>query len=132
MPDFEYIVRTEGGARKTGSISAENYNLAIEKLQSQKLTVVKLNESDTSFDFVKPFLNRLSLEFEKFKNKVPLNILVFFSNIFPIKIFDTNFLNLKFILYKYPIELFIFYSLIIFILDSKKDSLTISNNIDKS
>ena len=65
MPDFEYIVRTEGGARKTGSISAENYNLAIEKLQSQKLTVVKLDESDTSFDFVKPFLNRLSLEFEK-------------------------------------------------------------------
>ena len=79
MPDFEYIVRTEGGARKTGSISAENYNLAIEKLQSQKLTVVKLDESDTSFDFVKPFLNRLSLEFEKIKTSVPLNVLVFFT-----------------------------------------------------
>ena len=79
MPDYDYIVRTEGGARKTGSISAENYNIAIEKLQSQKLTVVKLNETDTSFDFVKPFLNRLALEFEKFKSKVPLNILVFFT-----------------------------------------------------
>ena len=79
MPDFDYIVRTEGGARKTGSISADNYNLAIEKLQSQKLTVVKLNESDTSFDFVKPFLSRLSLEFEKIKNSIPLGILVFFT-----------------------------------------------------
>ena len=79
MPDFDYIVRTEGGARKTGSISAENYNAAVEKLQSQKLTVVKLNEADTSFDFVKPFLNRLSLEIEKIKNSVPLNILVFFT-----------------------------------------------------
>ena len=65
MSDFDYIVRTEGGARKTGSITAENYNSAIEKLQSQKFTVVKLNEADTSFDFVKPFLNRLSLEIEK-------------------------------------------------------------------
>ena len=79
MSDFDYIVRTEGGARKTGSITAENYNSAIEKLQSQKFTVVKLNEADTSFDFVKPFLNRLSLEIEKIKNSVPLNILVFFT-----------------------------------------------------
>ena len=79
MPDFDYIVRTEGGARKTGSITAANYNEAIDELQSQKLTVVKLNETDTSFDFVKPFLNRLSLEFEKLKNKIPLSILVFFT-----------------------------------------------------
>tara|TARA_Y100000996_G_scaffold158996_1_gene122827 strand:+ start:1635 stop:2876 length:1242 start_codon:yes stop_codon:yes gene_type:complete len=79
MPDFDYIVRTEGGARKTGKISASNYNEAIEELQNQKLTVVKLNETDTSFDFVKPFLNRFYLEIEKFKNKVPLSILVFFT-----------------------------------------------------
>ena len=79
MPDFDYIARTEGGARKTGKISAENYNIAVENLQSQKLTVVKLTETDTSFDFVKPFLNRLFLEIEKLKNRVPLNILVFFT-----------------------------------------------------
>ena len=29
MPDYNYIVRSEGGARKTGSISAKNYNEAI-------------------------------------------------------------------------------------------------------
>ena len=79
MPAFDYIVRNEKGGRKTGSISAENYNKAILKLQSEKLTVVKLKESDTSFDFVKPFLKRLSLEFEKFKNKVPITVLVFFT-----------------------------------------------------
>jgi type IV pilus assembly protein PilC len=79
MPTFDYIVRNEKGGRKTGSISAENYNKAILELQSEKLTVVKLKESDTSFDFVKPFLKRLSLEFEKFKNKVPITVLVFFT-----------------------------------------------------
>ena len=41
--------------------------------------VIKLNERDTSFDFFKPFLERLALEYEKFKNKVPLGILVFFT-----------------------------------------------------
>lgn len=79
MPAFDYIVRNEKGARKTGSISADNYNKAIEKLQNEKLTIVKLKESDTSFDFVKPFLKRLSLEFEKFKNQVPITVLVFFT-----------------------------------------------------
>ena len=79
MPDYNYIVRTEGGARKTGAISATNYNAAIEKLQSDNLVVIKLDERDTSFDFFKPFLERLALEYEKFTNKVPLGILVFFT-----------------------------------------------------
>ena len=34
MPDFNYIVRTESGTRKTGSISANNYNEAIDSLQA--------------------------------------------------------------------------------------------------
>ena len=78
MADFNYIVRTESGTRKTGSITANNYNEAIEKLQSDNLVVIKLTERDTSFDFFKPFLERLALEFDKFKNKVPLAVLVFF------------------------------------------------------
>ena len=79
MPNFDYIIRNESGSRKTGSIKADNYNQAIEKLQNDKNTVVKLKESDTSFDFIKPFINRLALEIEKFKNKVPITILVFFT-----------------------------------------------------
>ena len=38
MPAFDYIVRNEKGARKTGSISADNYNKAIEKLQNELIS----------------------------------------------------------------------------------------------
>ncbi|MBI65078.1 MAG: pilus assembly protein PilC [Candidatus Marinimicrobia bacterium] len=79
MPDFSYIARDEKGNRTTGEIKAENYNEAVENLQNDNLIVIKLSERDTSFDFIKPFINRLSLELEKFKNKVPLNVLVFFT-----------------------------------------------------
>ena len=72
MPNFDYIIRNESGSRKTGSLKAENYNEAVNKLQSDNNTVVKLSESDTSFDFIKPFINRLALETEKFKNKIPI------------------------------------------------------------
>ena len=79
MPNFDYIVRNEKGARKTGSITAENYNKAIENLQNQNLTIIKLKEADTSFDFIRPFLNRFFLELERIKNKVPITVLVFFT-----------------------------------------------------
>ena len=79
MVEFSYIARDEKGYRQTGNISSENYNTAVDKLQNDGLTIVKLTERDASFDFIKPFINRLSLEIETFKNKVPLNVLVFFT-----------------------------------------------------
>ena len=79
MAEFNYIARDEKGYRQTGNISSENYNTAVDKLQNDGLTIVKLTERDASFDFIKPFINRLSLEIETFKNKVPLNVLVFFT-----------------------------------------------------
>ena len=79
MAEFSYIARDEKGYRQTGNISSENYNTAVDKLQNDGLTIVKLTERDASFDFIKPFINRLSLEIETFKNKVPLNVLVFFT-----------------------------------------------------
>ena len=79
MAEFSYIVRDEKGYRQTGNISSDNYNSAVEKLQSDGLTIIKLTERDASFDFVKPFINRLSLEIETFKNKVPISVLVFFT-----------------------------------------------------
>jgi type IV pilus assembly protein PilC len=79
MPDFSYIARTPEGVRKEGVINASNFNEASEKLLSEQLVVVKLSERDTSFDFMGPFLDRLSLEKEKFKSRVPLSILVFFT-----------------------------------------------------
>jgi len=79
MSDFSYIARDSNGTRKTGDIAATNYNQAMEQLQAEGLTVVKLSEKDTSFDFIKPFTERLSLTIEKIKNRVPLKVLVFFT-----------------------------------------------------
>ena len=79
MAEFSYIIRTDKGSRETGNISAENYNQALDKLQKNGAAVIKLIERDTSFDFIKPFLDRLSIAFEELKNRVPLNVLVFFT-----------------------------------------------------
>ena len=79
MAQFNYIVRTQSGSRQEGNIDAKNINNASEKLRSEGLTVIKISERDTSFDFLTPFLERLNLEIEKFKNKVPLSTLVFFT-----------------------------------------------------
>jgi len=79
MAQFNYIVRTQNGTRQEGNIDANNINDASEKLRSDGLTVIKISERDTSFDFLTPFLKRLNLEIEKFKNKVPLSTLVFFT-----------------------------------------------------
>ena len=79
MPTFEYIVRTQDGKRLEGKIDANNINAANEKLTEKKYTVVKLNENEVAFDFLGPFLDRLNLEMEKLKNRIPLATLVFFT-----------------------------------------------------
>jgi len=79
MPQFNYIARTQNGARREGTIEAININEASEKLRNDQLVIIKINEKDTSFDFLGPFLERLSLSIEKIKNKVPLSTLVFFT-----------------------------------------------------
>ena len=79
MPEFSYLARDDNGSRKTGDISASNYNEAMESLQTNGLTIIKLSEKDTSFDFIKPFANRFSLALDKIKNRVPLKVLVFFT-----------------------------------------------------
>tara|TARA_B100000427_G_scaffold326323_1_gene334736 strand:- start:1333 stop:2580 length:1248 start_codon:yes stop_codon:yes gene_type:complete len=79
MGQFTFIARTQDGKRKEGSIEAANINKASEKLTSQDLIVVKLTERDSSFDFMGPFLDRLSLKLEKLKTRIPLKTLVFFT-----------------------------------------------------
>jgi len=79
MPHFTYIVRTQDGVRKEGTINSNNINQASEELRSDGLIVVKIIERDTTFDFLTPFLDRLNLEIEKFKNRIPLSVLVFFT-----------------------------------------------------
>jgi len=79
MPTFEYIVRAQDGKRLEGKIDAENINRANKKLEEKKFTIVKLTENEVAFDFLGPFLDRLNLEMEKLKNRVPLTTLVFFT-----------------------------------------------------
>ena len=79
MPEFTYIIRSEDGIRHEGIIDAANLNDASDKLKLDNSTIVKINERDTSFDFMGPFLDRLSLSVEKIKNRIPISILVFFT-----------------------------------------------------
>ena len=68
MSEFAYIAHTLDGIRKEGVIDALNINEASDKLRDDDLVVVKLSERDTSFDFIKPFLDRLSIAVEELKN----------------------------------------------------------------
>ena len=79
MPEFTYIARTSEGARKEGQIEAKNYAIASEMLQNKELAIVKLSERDASFDFMGPFLDRVNTSFDKLKNRIPLNTIVFFT-----------------------------------------------------
>ena len=64
---------------KEGILEAANLNDASDILRKDNSTIVKVTERDTSFDFMGPFLDRLSLSVEKIKNRIPLTILVFFT-----------------------------------------------------
>ncbi|MFQ6609394.1 MAG: type II secretion system F family protein [Fidelibacterota bacterium] len=79
MATYTYLIRTGEGHRKEGVIEANNITEASEQLRtSNDVTIVKLSEKDTSFDFMGPFLDRLTKKVTKIKNRVPLNTMVFF------------------------------------------------------
>ena len=79
MPEFSYIARTQEGVRKEDTISAKNINEASELLIAENLSIVKISERDTSFDFMGPFMERFNLSIDKLKNRIPLTSLVFFT-----------------------------------------------------
>jgi len=79
MPEFSYIARTQDGVRKEDVISATNIKEASDLLAADNLSIVKINERDTSFDFMGPFMERFNLSIDKLKNRIPLTSLVFFT-----------------------------------------------------
>lgn len=79
MPEFSYIARTQEGVRKEDTISANNIKEASNLLVADNLSIVKITERDTSFDFMGPFMGRFNLAMDKFKNRIPLTSLVFFT-----------------------------------------------------
>ena len=79
MPEFNYIARNQDGVRVENSISANNLKEASDLLLSDNLSIIKISERDTSFDFMAPFMERFNLSIEKLKNRIPLTSLVFFT-----------------------------------------------------
>jgi type IV pilus assembly protein PilC len=53
--------------------------LAAQKLSGGGMLVVKLTEVDTTWDFLGPFLDEVTLSIERFKNRIPLSNIVFFT-----------------------------------------------------
>lgn len=79
MPTYAYIVRSENGVRSEGEIQAKNIAEATEALQEKGNTVITLNEKDEEWGALGPFIDELSLAVTRFKTRVPLKNLVFFT-----------------------------------------------------
>jgi len=51
----------------------------MKKLSAGNQIIVRLEEVDTSWDFIGPFIDEINLSIERFKNRIPLSNLVFFT-----------------------------------------------------
>lgn len=79
MPVFSYLIKDEAGSRREGEIRAESMDTAMQKLAVNNQIIVKLQEVDTSWDFIGPFIDEINLSFERLRNRIPLSNLVFFT-----------------------------------------------------
>ena len=79
MPAYTYLIKDEAGGRREGEVKADNLDLAMKKLSAGNQVIVKLEEVDTSWDFIGPFIDEINLSIERFKNRIPLSNLVFFT-----------------------------------------------------
>lgn len=79
MPSFTYLTKDSQGKRNEGEIRATSIDDAAKKLAAEDQLVIQLKEVDTSWDFIGPFLDEISLSIERLKNRIPLSNLVFFT-----------------------------------------------------
>ena len=79
MPAYTYLIKDESGGRSEGQIKADNLDIAMQKLSADNQIIVKLEEVDTTWDFIGPFIDEINLSIERFKNRIPLSNLVFFT-----------------------------------------------------
>ena len=71
MPAYTYLIKDEAGGRSEGEIKADNLDLAMKKLSADNQVIVKLEELDTSWDFIGPFIDEINLSIERFKHRIP-------------------------------------------------------------
>ncbi len=79
MPVFSYLIKDEAGSRREGELRADSIDLAMQKLAANNQIIVNLQEVDTSWDFIGPFIDEINLSIERLKNRIPLSNLVFFT-----------------------------------------------------
>ncbi|MBT3519364.1 MAG: type II secretion system F family protein [Candidatus Marinimicrobia bacterium] len=79
MATYTYLTKDTEGKRKEGEIRADSLDHAIQKLTSNGQLVISMKEVDDTFDFLGPFLDEIQLSIEKFKNRIPLANIVFFT-----------------------------------------------------
>ena len=79
MPAYTYLIKDDSGGRSEGQIKADNLDIAMQKLSADNQIIVKLEEVDTTWDFIGPFIDEINLSIERFKNRIPLSNLVFFT-----------------------------------------------------
>ncbi|MDG2266506.1 MAG: type II secretion system F family protein [Candidatus Marinimicrobia bacterium] len=79
MPAYTYLIKDDSGGRSESQIKADNLDTAMQKLSADNQIIVKLEEVDTTWDFIGPFIDEINLSIERFKNRIPLSNLVFFT-----------------------------------------------------
>ena len=79
MPVFSYLIKDNAGSRREGELRANSLDSAMQKLAANNQIIVNLQEVDTSWDFIGPFIDELNLTLERLKNRIPLSSLVFFT-----------------------------------------------------
>ncbi len=79
MATYTYLTKDSTGNRHEGEIRADNLDIASRKLMEKDQIIISLKEVDNSFDFLGPFLDEINLSFERWKSRVPLSSIVFFT-----------------------------------------------------
>jgi type II secretory pathway component PulF len=79
MPVFSYLIKDDAGSRREGELRADSLDAAMQKLAANNQIIVNLQEVDTSWDFIGPFIDEINLSIERLKNRIPLSNLVFFT-----------------------------------------------------
>ncbi|NQU67094.1 MAG: type II secretion system F family protein [Candidatus Marinimicrobia bacterium] len=79
MPTYHYLTKDSTGKRHEGDIRADSLDVASKKLMENNQIIISLKEVDQGFDFLGPFLDEINLSFERWKNRIPLSSLVFFT-----------------------------------------------------
>ncbi|PID28696.1 MAG: pilus assembly protein PilC [Candidatus Cloacimonadota bacterium] len=80
MATFAYIVKDAKGARAEGVIKAGTIDEAVEKLTGEGHTIIAVKSAESgAFSGNMSLVDKMMLSIHKFRNRIPLKILVFFT-----------------------------------------------------